>query len=88
MDHLNPLASFLKSNHTLAQVSAHTHTHLHMHPDAAALMGIPSFPGNLPPRGCDVSGSHFDPQGFDRPTPAVTRWRWPGCGPRPTTCPD
>jgi len=27
------------------QVSAHTHTHLHMHPDAAALMGIPGFPG-------------------------------------------
>merc|ERR1712037_68923 len=31
------------------EVSAHTHTHLHMHPDAAALMGIPGFPGMRSP---------------------------------------
>ena len=43
-----PLYSF--KSLCLFKVSAHTHTHLHMHPDAAALMGIPGFPG-----GCNKS---------------------------------
>jgi len=51
------------------EVSAHTHTHLHMHPDAAALMGLPGFPGLRQPYPGGAPRHPLDMQGGIRGPP-------------------